>query len=126
MMKGIETSPGGASAHQSYEMDVTQKTAFLTGGEGDAYFDRNGAEFDAGRDPVVMTLAEISSSDRNILEIGCGHGGRVAALVRSNNATGSGVDPSSKQSSMLSHIILASITKSERRIIYPSNEINSI
>lgn len=73
-----------------------QKTTFLTGGEGDAYFDRNEKQFDGARDPVVATLARISSDYRSVLEIGCGHGGRVAALVASSDASGCGIDPSSK------------------------------
>jgi ubiquinone/menaquinone biosynthesis C-methylase UbiE len=74
---------------------VGQKKEFLRA-EGDAYFDRNQTEFVADRDPVVLALAHLSSNHRSILEIGCGHGGRVAALAQIYNAAGYGIDPSSR------------------------------
>jgi ubiquinone/menaquinone biosynthesis C-methylase UbiE len=72
-----------------------QKAVFLTG-EGDAYFDRNSTEFVADGDPVIAALGNLSVNHQSILEVGCGCGGRTAALAQTYNAKGCGVDPSSK------------------------------
>ena len=80
-----------------------QKTIFLLD-EGDAWLDRNlnllkGKDY--SQDPIIENICKISQSSHltqplKILEIGCGDGGRLAAIQKSVKCECYGIDPSKK------------------------------
>jgi len=83
--------------------DRPQKTSFLRD-EGDAWLDRNLDSLrkrDYSQDPIIQSIYKISHSyplirPLKILEIGCGDGGRLAAIQKKIDCKCYGVDPSSK------------------------------
>lgn len=80
-----------------------QKTTFLLD-EGDAWLDRNLEHLkdkDYSQDPIIQNILKISQSNYQdesikILEIGCGDGGRLAAIKKIVKCECYGIDPSKK------------------------------
>ena len=80
---------------------MKQKKIFLEG-EGDSWFNRNHEELkkkDFSFDPVVISLKKITEGFNkkiNVLEVGCGDGGRLSYLRDELDIQVAGIDPSAK------------------------------
>jgi ubiquinone/menaquinone biosynthesis C-methylase UbiE len=73
---------------------TNQKQVFLAG-EGDAYFRRNADRLvTREHDVVVAALRENRIAPRDVLEIGCANGHRLATLSEVIGGNGAGIDPS--------------------------------
>lgn len=76
---------------------TSQRDVFLHG-EGDAYFRRNAAGYDAAQAATstfaLDVLRPYVGSGARVLEVGCANGLNLERLRRSAGSTGSGIDPS--------------------------------
>lgn len=76
----------------------SQSDAFLES-EGDRYFQRNNEASENesenfGTETIKRVLQKFDNEINNVLEIGCGNGGKLRDLCDYFNACGSGIDPS--------------------------------
>ena len=81
-------------------MQIKQSQIFVEG-EGDSYFQRNQNNMDSATDQycigkLIECLSPFSKDIKQILEVGCSTGIKLRQLCKNFNASGFGIDPSSK------------------------------
>lgn len=81
-------------------MSSTQQRDIFLGGEGDAYFRRNGPAYasqQAGRTSLpLQVIKHHVHPGSQVLEIGCANGLNLETLRRQSGCVGSGIDPSAE------------------------------